>query len=54
MPIYEFCCQECGFQFEKLILGAGDTILCPVCQKNNVEKIMSACSMKAGCKTPIR
>ncbi len=22
MPIYEFCCQDCGFQFEKLVLGA--------------------------------
>ena len=24
MPIYEFICQDCGFQFEKLVLGSRD------------------------------
>jgi putative FmdB family regulatory protein len=52
MPIYEFLCQDCGFQFEKLVLGPGEAIQCPVCHKTNVVKMMSACTLKAGCKVP--
>ena len=52
MPIFEFCCQDCGLQFEKLVLGSRDVIQCPVCHKPNVVKMMSACSLKSGCKVP--
>jgi len=52
MPIYEFICQDCGFQFEKLVLGSREVPECPVCHKTNVLKMMSACSLKTGCKTP--
>jgi putative FmdB family regulatory protein len=52
MPIFEFHCQDCGFQFEKLVLSPHDVIQCPVCFKTNVVKLMSACSMQAGCKVP--
>jgi putative FmdB family regulatory protein len=52
MPIYEFLCQDCGFQFEKLVLGSREVPECPVCHKTRVVKMMSACSLKTGCKTP--
>jgi putative FmdB family regulatory protein len=52
MPIYEFLCQDCGFQFEKLVLGSRESLECPVCHKTNVVKMMSACSLKTGCKVP--
>ncbi len=53
MPIcrdFEFICQDCGFQFEKVVLDSRDIPECPVCHKNNVVKMMSACSLKTGCK----
>ncbi len=52
MPIFEFHCLDCGLQFEKLVLNSRETVQCPVCRQNNVVKMMSACSLKAGCRIP--
>jgi putative FmdB family regulatory protein len=52
MPIYEFYCQDCGLQFEKLVLSSQEKIHCPVCRQTNVAKMMSACSLKTDCKVP--
>ncbi len=43
MPIYEYECQACGHQFEKL-QKISDTALkdCPVCQKSALSKLISA------------
>lgn len=43
MPIYEYNCQKCGSQFEKLLkAGSGDEIACPDCGSDRVEKVLSS------------
>lgn len=42
MPIYEFCCKDCGQNFERLIFGA-EKAECPECNSRKVERLMSAC-----------
>lgn len=32
MPIFEYHCQDCGTDFEKLVRRAGDDVQCPSCQ----------------------
>jgi putative FmdB family regulatory protein len=31
MPIFEYVCQKCGFQFERLLRSAGAEQSCPRC-----------------------
>jgi putative FmdB family regulatory protein len=42
MPIYEFCCNECGQNFERLVFGA-EKPECPACNSLKVNRLMSAC-----------
>ena len=44
MPIYEFHCHDCGRDFEELVLGRPEKIICPDCGRENCEKLMSASS----------
>lgn len=40
MPIYEYACQDCGREFEKLVRS--DTVLeCPQCRSMQLEKRLS-------------
>lgn len=48
MPIFEFHCNDCGKDFEKLVFGSDNDINCPGCEKTNVEKLMSSCAFKVG------
>lgn len=32
MPIFEYHCQDCGTDFEKLVRRASDDVQCPSCQ----------------------
>lgn len=48
MPIYEFVCSKCGQEFEELILGSEEKVICPKCGSNQVTKLMSACKFKTG------
>lgn len=43
MPIYEFGCCECGVEFEKLVLKAGDItdVKCPACGSPKLEEKIS-------------
>ncbi|MFN8490259.1 MAG: zinc ribbon domain-containing protein [Caldilineaceae bacterium] len=42
MPIYEFVCQTCGSEFEKIQSFSDKTApICPRCQSNQVERQMS-------------
>jgi putative FmdB family regulatory protein len=50
MPIFEFHCQSCDKDFEKLVFGGDPEVECPFCGQNRVEKLMSACSAKVGYK----
>jgi putative FmdB family regulatory protein len=42
MPIYEFKCSSCGEVFSKLIIKKDDTINCPFCKSEKVERIISS------------
>jgi putative FmdB family regulatory protein len=50
MPIFEFYCQDCSKEFEKLVFGGDPEVECPFCQGKNVGKLMSACAAKVGYK----
>lgn len=43
MPIYEYACQECGKQFEKIQKMSDDPLVdCPVCDGPHLKKLVSA------------
>ena len=47
MPIYEFCCHNCGHEFE-LLQKISDPLPseCPNCDKADVQKLVSATSFR--------
>ncbi len=47
MPIYEYRCKTCKIEFECLVLGSDNSISCPECTDEKVERLMSACSFKS-------
>lgn len=46
MPIYEYACQECGLEFELLVLG-GRAPACPSCESRDLERQMSLPRVKS-------
>jgi len=45
MPIYEYRCQTCGEEFDKLIRSLSQVpqeMTCPKCQSKEVQRVMSA------------
>ncbi len=43
MPIYEFVCQDCGYEFEKIqSFSDSSTPACPNCQGVHVQRRLSA------------
>ena len=47
MPIYEYKCSDCLHQFEKIQKFSEQSIkTCPVCNKDNVSKLISAPSFR--------
>ena len=47
MPIYEYQCQECGEEFERLIRSF-EKIECPECGSEKVRKLLSRFGFKMG------
>jgi putative FmdB family regulatory protein len=47
MPIYEYKCEKCNNEFEYLVLGGNDEVVCPECDTKKVNRVMSACSFKS-------
>jgi putative FmdB family regulatory protein len=43
MPIYEYHCEDCGKDFECLVMRSDDTSDCPHCQGDKTKRLMSAC-----------
>jgi putative FmdB family regulatory protein len=41
MPIYEYHCNACGADFEKLVFGADPAVACEKCGSRKTEKLMS-------------
>ena len=47
MPIYEYKCENCGHQFEKLQkMSDPPAITCPKCNKDSLKKMVSAAAFK--------
>lgn len=47
MPIYEYRCEACGHEFEKLQKISDPAITeCPICHKNEVKKLISAAAFR--------
>jgi len=44
MPIYEYACDKCGEEFEKLV-HAGQKVSCPKCGNEDVRKKFSVFGM---------
>ncbi|MHB8881541.1 MAG: FmdB family zinc ribbon protein [Thermodesulfovibrionales bacterium] len=49
MPIYEYVCNGCGMDFEKLVFGSPE-VICPSCASANIKKKLSAFGMSGGDK----
>jgi len=48
MPIYEYDCNDCGHEFEEFVRSQSQSISCPTCGRQNVEKKFSLFGMKSG------
>ncbi len=42
MPIYEYHCDKCDHEFEKLVFNSSQEISCPECKSKKVKRMMSA------------
>jgi putative FmdB family regulatory protein len=50
MPIYEFQCNQCENEFEKLVFNSSEKIACPKCKSKKVHRMMSAFAFSSGGK----
>ena len=41
MPIHEYRCRHCNHDFEELVRTAEQTIACPACHSDDVQRKMS-------------
>ena len=41
MPIFEYRCQDCGEEFECLLLRSSGPPRCPACDSRDLEKLIS-------------
>jgi len=41
MPIYEYRCEDCGNEFEKLVRRTEDLQECPQCGQTHLEQLLS-------------
>ena len=48
MPIYEFRCLECNETFETLVRRREEQLICPSCQSEQLQKLISAHSVGSG------
>ena len=50
MPIFEYCCEECGKKFEKLIYRDADEaeLACPECGKQHLHRELSTFAAHTG------
>ena len=50
MPIYEYRCKSCDNRFEYLVMGSEESISCPKCSAQEVERLISTFSFKSDTK----
>ena len=41
MPLYEYACLECDYQFETLVRNQDEEPECPNCESTRLERVMS-------------
>ncbi|MFZ0427600.1 MAG: zinc ribbon domain-containing protein [Acidobacteriota bacterium] len=42
MPIFEYRCQDCAAEFEKIVFSQENSIECPSCGGQRIEKLLSS------------
>ena len=42
MPIFEYRCDDCGHEFEELVLKTSGPSRCPKCGKKKLQKLLSS------------
>jgi len=52
MPLYEYCCRDCGKEFEELVLSERDPVRCPDCGSERARKMISSCRTRMGGGVP--
>jgi len=45
MPIFEYRCEKCGTQFERIVPSNAKEIECPKCGSSRTEKLISGFAM---------
>ena len=48
MPIYEYTCDSCAAEFEKIVRNSSEEIECPKCGSSGVTRQVSAFAFKSG------
>jgi len=48
MPIFEYRCQDCGAQFERIVTSSSGSVLCGKCESPNVNKLISVFAVAKG------
>jgi putative FmdB family regulatory protein len=52
MPVYEYKCNDCSEEFEKLVSGSNPDVACPKCNSKNITKKFSLFGM-SGVEKPV-
>lgn len=47
MPIFEYRCMECQQEFEHLLIHSSSSAVCPTCNGNDLEKMISFTAMSS-------
>lgn len=47
MPIFEYACENCGTNFEKLVRRAGVEVSCPKCSSRDLQQQFSTFAARA-------
>lgn len=54
MPIYEYVCQQCGTDFERLVPTSTTRVACPECRSRKVTRQFSAFALRSNGGAPAR
>lgn len=44
MPIFEYQCSDCDTKFEELVFSSNNSVQCPSCKSEKVDKLISSFS----------
>jgi putative FmdB family regulatory protein len=48
MPIYAYQCQQCEQRFETLVMRSNETVTCPNCGSEELQKLITAAAITSG------